>query len=75
LDDRCLHHHWYRGHSADFFIRISTDRQAYNDMVLMCNNLYQTFPSNVVARVFGYGTEEYFEVKATEEREAPKVSL
>ena len=44
-------------------------------MVLMCNNLYQTFPSNVVARMFGYGTEEYFEVKATGEREAPKVSL
>ena len=44
-------------------------------MVLMCNNLYQTFPSNLVARMFGYGTEAYFEVKTPEERQAPKVSL
>jgi LemA protein len=55
--------------------KISTARQSYNDMVLMCNNLYQTFPSNIVASMFGYGTEEYFEVKAPEERAAPKVSL
>ncbi|OGO21618.1 MAG: hypothetical protein A2144_04205, partial [Chloroflexi bacterium RBG_16_50_9] len=46
---------------------ISSARQSYNDMVLMCNNLYQMFPSSIVARIFGYRTEEFFEVKATEE--------
>lgn len=54
---------------------ISSARQSYNDMVLMCNNLYQMFPSNIVARIFGYRTEEFFEVKAMEEKEAPKVSF
>lgn len=54
---------------------IGSARQSYNNMVQMCNNLYQMFPSNVVARIFGYRTEEFFEVKATEEREAPKVGF
>ena len=54
---------------------ISSARQSYNDMVLMCNNLYQMFPSNMVARIFGYRTEEFFEVKLAEERTAPKVGF
>src|SRR3972149_6992471 len=54
---------------------ISMARQSYNDMVLMCNNLYQMFPSNIVARIFGYRTEEFFEVKLAEERAVPKVGL
>ncbi|MBI2832676.1 MAG: LemA family protein [Chloroflexi bacterium] len=54
---------------------ISSARQSYNDMVRMCNNLYQMFPSNIVARISGYRTEEFFEVKTTEEREARKVSF
>lgn len=52
---------------------IGSARQSYNDMVLMYNNLYQMFPSNIVARIFGYRTEEFFEVKLAEERATPKV--
>jgi LemA protein len=55
--------------------QISTARQKYNDMVMMCNNLYQQFPSNIVAGMFGYKTEEFFEVKPVEERAVPKVSF
>ncbi|MBI4303244.1 MAG: LemA family protein [Chloroflexi bacterium] len=54
---------------------IGSARQSYNDMVLMCNNLYQMFPSNIVARIFGYRTEVFFEVKLAEERIAPKVGF
>ena len=54
---------------------IGSARQSYNEMVIMCNNLYQMFPTNIVARIFSYRTEEFFEVKAIEEREAPKVSF
>jgi LemA protein len=54
---------------------ISTARQKYNDMVMMCNNLYQQFPSSIVARLFGYRTEEFFEVKPAEERVVPQVSF
>jgi LemA protein len=52
---------------------ISTARQTYNDMVRMCNNLHQMFPSNIVARFIGYHLDEYFEIKVDAERAAPQV--
>jgi LemA protein len=54
---------------------ISTARQRYNDMVMMCNNLNQQFPSNIVARTFRFHDGEFFEVKGTEERAAPQVTF
>lgn len=54
---------------------ISSARQDYNDMVRMCNNLHQMFPSNIVARIFGYHNDEFFEVKLAEERVAPRFSF
>jgi len=54
---------------------ISSARQGYNDMVMQCNNLYQMFPSNIVAGIFGYKTEEFFEVKEAGERQPPGVSF
>jgi LemA protein len=54
---------------------ISTARQRYNDMVMMCNNLNQKFPSNIVARLSGFHDAEFFEVKLDEERTAPQVSF
>jgi len=55
--------------------RISNARGNYNDMVMRCNNLYQMFPSNMVARMFGYGIEEFFELESPEERTAPEVDF
>ena len=55
--------------------KISFARQFYNDSVLRYNNQTQMFPSNVVAGMMGFKQAEFFEVKAPEEREAPKVSF
>ncbi len=55
--------------------KISFSRQYYNDSVLNYNNKIQMFPSNIIAGMFGFKTGEFFEVKAEEEREAPKVSF
>ena len=55
--------------------KISFSRQYYNDSVLNYNNKIQMFPSNIIAGMFGFKTGEFFEVKAPEEREAPKVSF
>ena len=55
--------------------RISFSRQYYNDSVLKYNNQIQMFPSNMVANMTGFKAGEFFEVKAAEEREAPKVSF
>jgi len=55
--------------------RISFARQYYNDSVLKYNNTTQMFPSNVVARAFGFKSSEFFELTVAEERQAPKVSF
>ena len=55
--------------------KISFARQFYNDSVLRYNNQTQMFPSNVVASMMSFKQAEFFEVKAPEEREAPKVSF
>ena len=46
--------------------KISYARQFYNDSVLMYNNKIETFPSNIVASMFGFKKEEFFEVDAKE---------
>jgi LemA protein len=55
--------------------KISFSRQYYNDSVLSFNNKTQMFPSNMIAGMTGFKAAEFFEVKAEEEREAPKVSF
>jgi len=55
--------------------KISFSRQYYNDSVLKYNNKVQMFPSNIVAGMTAFNAGEFFEVKAPEEKEAPKVSF
>ncbi|MCX6010961.1 MAG: LemA family protein [Chloroflexi bacterium] len=55
--------------------KISFSRQYYNDSALNLNNKIQMFPSNIVAAMTGFKLGEFFEVKAAEEREAPKVKF
>ena len=55
--------------------KISFSRQYYNDSVLNYNNKTQMFPPNIVAGMTGFKAGEFFEVKAAEERTAPKVSF
>jgi LemA protein len=55
--------------------KISFSRQFYNDSVLKYNNQTQMFPSNIIASMFGFKANEFFEVKSETEREAPKVSF
>ena len=45
--------------------KISYARKFYNDSVLMYNNKVETFPSNIIANMFGFKTNTFFE--ATEE--------
>jgi LemA protein len=55
--------------------KISFSRQYYNDSVLRYNNKTQMFPSNVVAGMFRFQADEFFEVTVPEERAAPRVSF
>ncbi|MFO7526862.1 MAG: LemA family protein [Ignavibacteriaceae bacterium] len=55
--------------------RISFARQAYNDQVLFFNNKIQMFPSNIVAGMFSFKEEEFFQIEDQKEKEVPKVSF
>ncbi len=45
--------------------RISYARQYYNDAVLRMNTKIQSFPSNILAGMFGFREHEYFEADDT----------
>jgi len=54
--------------------KIAFARQFYNDSVLSYKNKLEMFPSNIVAGMFGFKPEEFFE--ATEkEKETPQVKF
>ncbi len=55
--------------------KISFARQSYNDQVMKYNTQRETFPTVLVADLFGFGPEEFFEVDLQYEREAPKVQF
>ena len=54
--------------------KISYARQFYNDIVLKYNNACQQFPSNIIARLFGFSEEEFFQTPESE-KAVPKVSF
>jgi len=54
--------------------KIAYSRQYYNDSVMLLNHKIQTFPSNILAKLFNFKKDDYF--KATkEEKENVKVEL
>ena len=44
--------------------RVAAERQRYNDAVRAHRTGTRRFPNNLVARTFGFGDREYFEVDA-----------
>ena len=55
--------------------KISFARQSYNDQVLFYNNKIEMFPSNIIAGMFQFIKEEFFEIEVEAEREVPKVKF
>jgi LemA protein len=43
--------------------KIAYARQFYNDQVMRLNTLIGSFPSNLVARTFGFGNREFFDIE------------
>ena len=54
--------------------RVAYARQYYNDSVTRLNTQIQTFPTVLIAGVFGFKEEPFFETPG-EEKEAPKVQF
>jgi len=55
--------------------KISFSRQSYNDQVLFYNNKTEMMPSSVIAGMFNFKPEEFFEIEDKAEREVPKVKF
>jgi len=55
--------------------KISFARQFYNQTVMRMNNKVQMFPSNLIAGMFNFQAETFFEVEDDAQREAPKVDF
>jgi LemA protein len=55
--------------------KVAFSRQAFNDAVMEYNTARETFPSVVLAGMFGFQPAQLFEITAAAEREAPKVSF
>jgi LemA protein len=50
-------------------------RRYYNGTVRNYNIRVESFPSNLIAKIFGFRKEEYFEITAEAEREVPEVKF
>lgn len=55
--------------------KIGFARQFYNDEVMQLNNKIEMFPANIVAGMFNFKQEEFFEIEDAAERAVPKVSF
>jgi len=55
--------------------KISYARQSYNDQVLFYNNKIEMFPSNIIAGMFNFEGEEFFEIEDPAEKDVPKVQF
>ena len=55
--------------------KISFSRQNYNDQVMLFNNKIQMFPSNIIAGMFNFAAQEFFEIADAAERNVPKVDF
>lgn len=53
--------------------QIQYARRYFNGTVRELNILVDSFPSNLVARVFGFATMEYFEIELATQRESPNL--
>lgn len=55
--------------------KIQAARRFYNTNVMTLNTQIEQFPTNIVANIFGFKKEEFFELKNETARESVKVSF
>ena len=55
--------------------RIAATRRFFNGNVREMNQLVQTFPTNIVAAIFGFESETFFELSSEAERVVPHVDM
>jgi len=64
-----------QGQLSEIEEQIQFSRRYYNGTARDMNILVQSFPSNLIARSFGFNEADYFEIELATERETPKVEF
>ena len=54
--------------------RIATERMRYNDTVKLYNQKVRRFPTNIIAKILGFGPRDYFEV-SEKDNQVPEVKF
>jgi len=55
--------------------KIGFARQYYNDMAKTYKNRIEMFPSNIIAGMFNFQAEPFFQIESAQERVAPQVKF
>jgi LemA protein len=55
--------------------KIQAARRFYNTVVMALNTGIESFPGNIVARIFAFKLQEFFEIEEAGQRETPKVKF
>ncbi len=55
--------------------KVGFARQFYNDQVQQFNTRIESFPTNMMANMFGFKQADFFEIETPAEREVPKVKF
>lgn len=55
--------------------KIQASRRFFNTNIMALNNMVQSFPASIVAKPFGFKQQEFFEIEAAEQRQAPSVKF
>jgi len=55
--------------------KIGFARTYYNDAAKVYKNKVEMFPSNIVANIFGFKAEPFFQIESASERATPQVKL
>jgi LemA protein len=55
--------------------KIGFSRQYYNDAAMRYKNRIEVFPSNIIAGMFNFRTEPFFQAESPDERKAPQVKF
>ena len=55
--------------------KIQAARRFYNTVVMALNTGIESFPANIVARIFSFKLQEFFEIEEAGQRETPQVKF
>lgn len=60
---------------SDIENKIAASRRFFNSSINEYNSTIQSFPTNLIAKMFGFKNEDFFAIKDNKEKDVPKVNF